>query len=225
MGIQLLTESLKQHLPIWSKLNEQERQMLLENTKQIQVPANTNEFSSSDCQGIFILLSGSMRAYMLSESGREITLFQIKQNDACVLSASCLLHQINFDIHSSVLSDCELLLIPAAFFSQLVQSNVYIENFMYQITTTRFSDVMWTIQQILFKSFDKRLASFLIEEIHKSESNIVQMTHEQVAQHLGSAREVVSRMLKYFEDENILSLGRGKIVILDAVHLQRIANG
>ena len=133
-----------------------------------------------------------------------------------------MIRSIHKNVHIDAEKDSELISINSAVFQQLCNENIYAENFSYKSTIDRFSDVMWTIQQILFLSFDKRLTNFLLDEISRSGSNTIVMTHEQIAKYIGSAREVVSRMLKYFEKEGYIKLSRGKIEVIDAVQLKEI---
>ena len=135
---------------------------------------------------------------MLSEEGKEITLYRLGAGDMCVLSASCVLSAITFDVHVDAEEDSEVLLVGSHFFSGLAERNIYVECFAYKIATERFSDVMWAMQQILFMSMDKRLAVFLWDELSKSGDDIIRITHEQTARYIGSAREVVTRDAEIF---------------------------
>ena len=177
---------------------------------------NTDE----ECLGLLLLKSGQMRIYMLSEDGREVTLYRLFQGDTCVLSASCVLDAIAFDVMIHAEEDTEALLIPLSVFRKLQEDNIYVEAFAYQMATERFSEVMWTMQQILFLRADQRLAIFLWDEMSKGKKQILQYTHEQIARYIGSAREVVSRMLKYFSEEGIVELSRGRIKIIDKEKLK-----
>ena len=158
----------------------------------------------------------------MSEDGREITLYRLFKGDVCILSASCVLEAITFDVYIDAEEDTEALLIDAAAFRDLARQNIYVQNFGYQITTSNFSDVMWAMQQILFMGADKRLAIFLIDESSKNETDTISMTHEQIARLMGSAREVVSRMLKYFETEGMVKLSRGSVTITDRKKLRKL---
>jgi len=151
-----------------------------------------------------------LRTYILSEDGRDITLYRLGPDEICILSASCILENITFDVHIDAEKDCEVLLVKSSVFQQICNENIYAENFSYKSMIDRFSDVMWAMQQILFMSFDKRLTIFLLDEVARTGSNTIVMTHEQIAKYVGSAREVVSRMLKYFENEGYVNLSRGK---------------
>ena len=114
------------------------------------------------------------------------------------------------------------MLLNANFFQELYNKNIYVENFASKLTIRRFSEVMWAMQQILFMSFDKRLALFLLNESKKNNSDIIYLSHEQIAKYVSSAREVVSRMLKYFSNEGIVKLSRGQVILLDKAKLEKI---
>jgi CRP/FNR family transcriptional regulator len=113
-------------------------------------------------------------------------------------------------------------LIDAGVYAQLQDENVYVENFTLRVTAERFSEVMWAMEQILFMSFDRRLAIFLLDETAKTGADNVTMTHEQIARYVGSAREVVSRMLKYFAKEGLVAVHRGGVEILDKQKLRSL---
>ena len=174
------------------------------------------------CIGLLYVKKGSLRVYMMSEDGREITLYRIQQGEICVLSASCVLNSITFDVHVDTVEDCELIQICSVTLSKLMDENVHVEVFAYKLIAERFSDVMWTMQQILFMSFDRRLAIFLLDEAASSGSDEIHMTHEQIARFMGSAREVVTRMLKYFSSEGLVHLSRGSVKILDRAKLRAL---
>ena len=159
---------------------------------------------------------------MLSEEGRDVTLYRLFSGDICILSASCVLDAITFDVFIDAEEDTDVLLISSAAFHQIAEENIYVKCFGYELATTRFSDVMWAMQQILFMGVDKRLAIFLWDETAKTGSNSIKMTHEQIARYMGSAREVVSRMLKYFAGEGIVALSRGEIRVMDKEQLSKL---
>lgn len=205
---------LKKSLTFWDKLTTDEQSYIEEHTHVVQYDAGKNIHSGDmDCLGIVIVKTGCIRSYILSEKGKDVTLFRLYPGELCILSASCILPNITFDVHIDVEEKSELLIIHSTIFSRLIKENIYIENFSYKIVMDKFSDVMWTMEQILFMSFDKRLAIFLLDEAHKRKTHIIPLTHEQIARYIGSAREVVSRMLKYFASEGLISLHRGEIVL------------
>ena len=150
-----------------------------------------------------------------SGSSAASDVYKRQEGEACILSASCFMQEITFEILIDAEEDSRVTVIPTAVFKKLSDENIYVENFIYKQTTERFSDVMWTMQQILFMSFDRRLAVFLIDESAKTGKDTLTMTHDQIAKYTGSAREVVSRMLKYFENEGMVELGRGRVRLKD----------
>lgn len=216
-------ERLLSNFSAWEHLDGVEQENMMNNASLMHYPKGTNIHSGeNNCLGFFIIKSGMLRTYMLSEEGKEITLYRLGEGDMCVLSASCVLSAITFDVHVDAEEDSEVLLVGSHFFSGLAERNVYVECFAYKIATERFSDVMWAMQQILFMSMDKRLAVFLWDELSKSGDDIIRITHEQTARYIGSAREVVTRMLKYFAQEGIVELSRGGIKILDKGKLRAL---
>jgi len=214
---------IKSRLDFWDKLSESEINLLENNIANVSYNKGFNLHSTdSECLGVLLIKSGGLRVYILSEDGREITLYRLSPGDVCVLSASCIINSITFDVHIDAESDTDAYLINIGAFSKLSNQNVYVENFAYKNTNERFSDVMWAMEQILFMSFDKRLAIFLLDEITKTNSNELHLTQEQIAKYIGSAREVVSRMLKVFQSEGILEQSRGSIHIIDKEKLREL---
>ena len=178
-----------------------------------------------NCVGILLLRTGQFRAYLLSDDGRDVTLYRLFGGEICILSASCVMDSVNFDLYIDAEEDTEAYCISAGVFRSLMQQNVEVRCFAYQMTAERFSDTMWTMQQILFMSADRRLAIFLADELAKTGGEDVRLTQDQMAKYMGSAREVVSRLLKYFAGEGIVKLYRGGVEVLDKERLNRIARG
>lgn len=224
MEKQQIQKILESKFPPYNELTNLQQQELAENT--IHTSYTKNQFvhgNNQECVGVLYILSGSLRVYMLSDEGREITLFRIKTDEFCILSASCILKDITFDVLIDAQEDTEVLIISTPFFNRLQTENIHIRCFAYQLATERFSDVMWAMQQILFMSMDKRLAVFLLDESASLGSDEISITHEQIARLTGSAREVISRMLKYFSSEGIVELYRGGIKLLDKKKLRDLA--
>lgn len=223
----MLTEEnvqlIAKYLSAWEYLSQAEREELIDNTTLMHYPKGTCIHNGeNDCRGMLIIKKGMLRTYMLSESGKEITLYRLGEGELCVLSASCVLSAITFEVQIDAAEDTDVLFTSSMFFQSLLERNLHLECFAYKIATDRFSDVMWAMQQILFMSMDKRLAVFLWDELLKSEDDTVRLTHEQVAKNIGTAREVVSRMLKYFSSESIAELSRGGIRIIDKKKLKKL---
>lgn len=210
-----MTHPLEQ-LPFWPSLSERERDMVRRSAvlRRYEKGALIHD-GGNECLGMLLLLSGEIRTYLLSDEGREVTLYRLYAGDVCVLSASCVISQITFDTQISAQQETEVLIIPASIIAALREENLSLRCFLYELATQRFSDVMWAMQQILFKSLDRRLATFLLAEAERTGSSAIRMTHEQIAQHISSAREAVARMLKNFSEDGLVSLKRGAITLLD----------
>lgn len=209
-------EEVLNSLPFWSSLTEQEKELVRQGA--VRRGYKKGAFihnSCRECLGMLFILSGEIRTYLLSDEGREVTLFRLYPGDLCVLSASCVISQISFDTQMSAGQDTEVLIIPANLVAMLKEKNLSMRCFLYELATQRFSDVMWAMQQILFKRLDQRLAAFLLEEYERTGSTTIRMTHEQIAQQISSAREAVARMLKQFTEDGLVELKRGSILLLD----------
>lgn len=216
-------ENILTKLPFWTSLTEQEKEILRKSAVIRRYEKGSFIHSSDrDCLGMLFILSGEIRTYILSDEGREITLFRLYQNDLCVLSASCVISQISFDTQMTARQDTEVLIIPPNITALLKEQNISVRCFLYEQATERFSEVMWAMQQILFKGLDQRLAAFLVEECERTNSNTVRMTHEQIARNISSAREAVARMLKQFTQDGLVELKRGEIIIKDTDGLKRL---
>lgn len=181
-----------------------------------------NVHDGGECSGVILVRSGSLRVYMMSENGKDITLYRLHKGDMCMLSASCVLEAITFDVFIDADEDSECCVIGGPAFAAVSQRNPCIKIFALETAVSRFSDVMWVMQQILFMSMDKRLAIFLSDESARTNSDVISLTHEQIARYIGSAREVVSRMLKYFANEGIVEVSRKGIKILDRKLLRKL---
>ena len=212
--------------PFWDDLTPDEQDMLCRYTRPVHYAKGARVHSPLEsCVGILLLRSGQLRAYLLSEDGRDVTLYRLFGGEVCILSASCVMDSVNIDLYIDAEEDTEAYCISAGVFRKLMQQNVHVRCYAYQMTAERFSDSMWTMQQVLFMSADRRLAIFLSDELAKTGGDEVRMTHDQIAKYMGSAREVVSRMLKYFAQEGWVRLYRGGVQVLDRKKLQQLARG
>lgn len=223
MAREMFEPVFRDTFPFWNKIDEGERDYICNNTVALSYPKGANVHDSSECSGVFFIRSGCLRVYIMSEDGKDITLYRLHSGDMCMLSASCVLQSITFDvfIDAEEASECYVIVGPA--FAAVAERNPDIKIFALEIAVSRFSDVMWVMQQILFMSMDKRLAIFLIDESSRFDCDVIELTHEQIARYMGSAREVVSRMLKYFASEGIVEMSRKGVRILDRKRLRSIA--
>ncbi|MDO4321268.1 MAG: Crp/Fnr family transcriptional regulator [Lachnospiraceae bacterium] len=208
--------SFAEYFPIFDKLTREEQAALLDAVTYRKIEKGALVYNgSADCFGVLLLRRGQLRAYICSEEGREVTVYRLFDRDICLLSASCMMRSLQFDITITAEKDTEAWMIPVNVYKNLMERSAVIANYTNEILGTRFTDVMWLVEQILWKSFDKRLAAFLMEESAIEGTDRLRITHEQIASHLGTAREVVTRMLKYFQTEGAVKLTRGLIEITD----------
>ena len=170
---------------------------------------------SLDCTGLLLVRSGQLRAYILSDEGREITIYRLIEMDVCLFSASCIMRNIQFDISIEAERDTQVWVIPADFYRELMEESAVVANYTNRLMSGRFSEVMWLMEQILWKRLDQRLADFLLQESVLEGETVLPITHEKIANHLGSAREVVTRMLRYFQGEGLVKLSRGCVELTD----------
>jgi len=216
--------ALESYFPVWDKLTANERELLNQSAVKRILPKGTLQSSGTDgCIGLLIICSGQLRAFIFSEEGKEVTLYRLFERDMCLFSASCMINSIQFDITLEAEKDTELWVVPAEIYKELMESSAAVANYTNELMATRFSEVMWLMEQILWKRFDKRLASFLLEESSLEGSNVLKITHERIAAHLGTAREVVTRMLRHFQSEGMVTLTRGTVELTDTVRLQALA--
>ena len=207
--------------PFWNGLDEADREDFLRASCSVDFKKGANIHNGSECTGVILVRSGVLRAYLLSDDGKEVTLYRLFPGDVCILSASCVLETITFDVFIDAEEDSECLIVGGCAYESLARRVPEAKIFALELALGRFSDVMWVMQQILFMSMDRRLAIFLLDETAKSGGDCVKMTHEQIAKYMGSAREVISRMLKYFTSEGLVSVSRRDgVKILDRRRLR-----
>lgn len=214
---------LRDTLSFWKDITEEQRGIMLQNIVKKQFVTGESMHGNSDnCSGLFLIHGGQVRAYIVSESGKEITLYRLFDRDVCIFSASCIMKNISFDIYVEVEKDTEAYLIPTPAFRKLSAESLPVQVFTNNLMASRFTEVMWIMEQALFMSFDRRLANFLLEQLVIEDSSILTITHEKIANHLGTAREVVTRMLKYFQNEGAVNLNRGTIEVVNRTKLEQI---
>ena len=177
----------------------------------------------ADCVGLLLVKSGRLRVFILSEDGREITLYRLLPGEICLFSASCMMPQIAFAVTVTAEAPSEVLVLPPDVYKAVMAESAPLANFTNELIAARFSDVMWLIEQILWKSFDRRLAAFLLAEAKLEHSATLHLTHEAIANHMGTAREVVTRMLRYFQGEGWVKLARGTLQLTDEPSLRALA--
>lgn len=209
--------------PIWDQLTSEQQERITSMSVLRSAAAGTVLHDGSrDCLGLLLVRSGQLRAYLLSDEGREITINRFFEMDLCLFSASCVMPNMQFDIVVEAEKDSQLWVIPACLYRNLMDESLAVCAYSNNLMTGHFSELMWLMEQIMWKSFDRRLAQFLLEECQLEGSAVLKLTHEKIANHLGTAREVVTRMLRYFQSEGAVKLTRGAVEITDMQSLKRL---
>ena len=216
--------SIANYFPIWDKLTESQQTRIAELADFRKIPAGkVLHDGGPNCLGLVLVRSGQLRAYMLSEEGREVTISRFFEMDICLFSASCVMPDLQADVMITAEKDSEVWVIPACLFQNLMGESIALCNYTRELTMGHFSELMWLMEQIMWKSFDKRLAAFLLEEASVEGKDSLPLTHEKIANHMGTAREVVTRMLRYFQSEAMVKLTRGTVELTDKKRLQQLA--
>lgn len=215
----------KNYFPIWNKLTTDQQNRIQSSLITRRVEKGTIIHNgNADCTGLLLVKSGQLRAFILSDEGREITIYRLFHMDMCLFSASCMMRSIQFEVTIEAEKDTWLWIVPAEIYKSIMEESAAAANYTNELMASRFSDVMWLMEQIMWKSLDKRVAAFLQEESVIEESDKLKLTHETIANHLGTHREVITRMLRYFQSEGIVKLSRGTVMILDKAKLENLQN-
>lgn len=216
---------LEIYLPIWKQLTKEDQRALEQAAVFRSVPKGTILHNgSADCIGVLVIKSGQLRSFIVSDEGKEVTLYRLLERDICLFSAACMMSSIRFEVTIEAEKDSEVWLIQTEYYHEVMERSAPLANYTCQILASRFSEVMWLMDQLLFKRFDARLATFLLEESAIEGSDSLDITHEKIANHMGTAREVVTRMLKYFQEERMVSLTRGGVTLQDRAKLTALAD-
>ena len=211
-------------LSFWNTLSEKEREVAKGGLTQRTYEKGTYILGFSDaCLGMVYIRKGSIRVFITSEEGREVTLFHISEGECCVFSSACVIGGVTLDVQMVAESEVELLAIHAGTVAKLMESNIHFKCFIYELAAKRYSTVVWVMQQILFAHFDERMARFLLSRYEKTGDSTIRMTQEAMAQEVNSAREVVARMLRQFESEGLIELNRGIVILKNIELLKNIA--
>ena len=207
--------------PFWELLTEKQKSYIEQYCYQETYQKGMLIHRSKDsCKGLITVLSGQLRTFLMSDEGREVTLFRVNGGEVCVLSTTSLMDSIEYDVLIEPTEKTEVLILPTDCLNHILADNPHMELFLYKTAAERFSEVMWTIQQILFQHIDQRVAAFLWDEYVRSKELTLCLTHDEIARNIGSAREVVSKALKYLAENGLIELKRGKIVIIDIEKLK-----
>lgn len=223
MALTTFASVYQELFPFWDELSPQDQAELCRSSSARTYPKGAALHDGQECSGVILVRSGSLRVSLLSDEGKDVTLYRLHPGDMCMLSASCVLQTITFDVFVQAEEESLCYILSGPAYAAVSQRNPCVRIFTLETAVGRFSDVMWVMQQILFMRMDRRLALFLTDEIARTGGDTVPLTHEQIARYMGSAREVVSRMLKYFAAEGLVQLSRKGVKVLDRARLRKLA--
>ena len=216
---------LPSYFPIWDQLAPTHQELILGSAVRREVKKGAVLHNGdADCTGLLLVRSGQLRACILSEEGREITVYRLFDRDLCLFSASCMLRSAQFELTIQAEKDTRLWAIPAEVYRQVMDQSAPAANYTNEVMAARFSEVMWLVEQVMWKSMDKRVASFLTEESAIEGGNRLSITHETIARHLGTHREVITRILRYFQSEGLVKLSRGVVELTAGERLAELGN-
>ena len=219
-----MVKMLEEYVPFWRELSPTLKELLCSETAERLVSAGTVLHGGKEnCTGLLIVTSGRIRAYTVSEEGKELTLYRLYDRDICLFSASCVFSNVSFDIFVEAEQDTRLLHIPSEIYRRVMESSAPAAVYTNKLMSERFYDVMWLLDQVMNKRLDTRLAALLLEERDNCCSDTLNITHEKLGNHLGSVREVITRMLRHFQDDGLVLLKRGSIELVDIHRLEELA--
>lgn len=213
------------YFPIWDQLLPRQQHQLLESLTFQTIPKDAILHDAGmHCTGLYLIRSGQLRAYVFSEEGREITIYRLFARDLCLFSAPGILHSLRFEVTIVAEKDTQLWRIPAELYRTLMDESAAVANYTNELMANRFTEVMHRMEQFMWKRLDKRVAAFLLQEAAIEETFRLKITHETIANHLGSHREVITRMLREFQNAGMVRLSRGMVTILDETKLRALCD-
>jgi CRP/FNR family transcriptional regulator, anaerobic regulatory protein len=218
LGESAASTALLSLYPVLAGLDRTLRQRVLDQMQTMQAPAGSVLFDEAQpCQGFPFLLTGSVRVVKTAANGRELPLYRVLPGETCVISSSCLLGHIAYNARGLAQGDTTLVVLPRSLFEELLGAPAF-RNFVFQLFAERMADLMQLVEEVAFHRLDQRLAALLL-----GKGRLVHVTHQQLADELGSVREMVSRLLKGFSEQKLVALSREQVEILDPAGLRKIA--
>ena len=215
-----LVDRLRELYPALAGLPARDLDNLVAQGSVVTLPAGTPLFAEgSPCGQFPLVLEGSIRVAKVGE-GRELRLYRVTPGESCVLTSSCLVGARDYPATGVVESDARLVVLPKRVFDALMESHAPFRQYVFGLFADRLTDLMGLVEAVAFHKLDRRVAAALL-----GHGAVVSMTHQQLADAVGSVREIVTRVLKSLADEGVVRLGRGTIEILDAARLRQIAEG
>ena len=211
-------QQLERHYPVLAELPQKLREEIAAAAQAVTVPSGATLFDERQpCQGFPFVLAGAIRVAKVAANGRELPLYRVTPGETCIITSSCLLGNVPYNARGTTESETVLVLLPQGLFNELLAQAPF-RNFIFNLFAERMADLMRLVEEVAFRKLDQRLAALLL-----GKGRVVHATHQQLADELGSVREMVSRLLKGFAELGLVALGREQIEIRDAAGLRRIA--
>lgn len=220
-----IQEKMREHFLFLHFFVKEEERLFFQNSAYFQYQAQKIIMKEGfTCNNTAFLIKGSIRIDKLSEDGREITLYRIKEGEVCLLTISCIMNNSPFPGIAIVEEETEIVALPAHIFQELLLLNRSFQEFIFKEIFIHLKDVMLTVERLAFESIERRISRFLYQSFLEKRRGALSLTHAEIAREIGSSREVVSRKLKQLEKKEILLLSRGQIKILDVEALKEMAS-
>lgn len=212
-------ENLLKLYPALADLSATDFEALLDPGRQMTLPAGSQIFAEHQpCQGFPLVVEGSIKVLKQAPSGRELLLYRVRPGGSCIITSSCLLGHTDYNARGIAESPLTLLAVPVPLFSRLMREHTPFRDFVFHLFAERISELMQLVEEVAFARLDQRLAKALLAR----EAATLNLTHQQLADELGSVREIVSRLLKGFAAQGLVALGREQITITDRDGLQKM---
>lgn len=217
------SDLLKQTLPFWKDLaKEEQEEMKLRSLETPYEKGKLLHYGGRECAGVQIIKTGQARVFVTSPQGGEITLFRLVDGDVSILSAACMMKGLDIELDMELEEDSVICTIPKAVYKKISDQNGKVKDYTLQMISEKFSDIMWLFNQYVFSNVASRLAGAILEHRSLAGSDCMAVTHDALARDIGTAREVVTRLLKQFQTDSLVRLTRGHIKVLDAVKLDKV---
>ena len=212
-------EALVALYPVLAKLPAGLLQRIDDTMQTVTIPSGSTVFDEHQpCRGFPFVLAGSIRVAKVSASGRELQLYRVVAGENCIITSSCLLGHADYNARGVTEGATTLALLPRELFDEMLGEPAF-RDFVFSLFSGRMADLMQLVEEVAFRKLDQRLAALLL-----GKGRVVRATHQQLADELGSVREMVSRLLKGFAEQGLVRLGREQVEVLDPAGLRRVAS-
>lgn len=218
-----MKELLEETLPFWRDLTKREQdELAMRVTESAVRKGSILHYGGRECAGVQIIKKGQARVYVTSPGGGEITLFRLVEGDVSILSAACMMKGLDIELDMELEEDSIICTIPKGLFKDISEQNVKVKDYTLEMLSEKFSDIMWLFNQYVFSNVASRLADSILEHRALAATDMLAITHDALARDIGTAREVVTRLLKQFQTDGLVKLTRGHIEVLDAAKLGKV---